>query len=51
MMEVQQVLRRLGALVGAAAVGTAVVVAAPAVIAPACSQVVDVYGRIVTICR
>jgi len=29
----------------------AVVVAAPVVVAPACSQVVDVYGRIVTVCR
>jgi hypothetical protein len=37
--------------VGAVAVGTAAVVAAPAVVAPACSQVVDVYGRIVTVCR
>jgi hypothetical protein len=37
--------------VGAVAVGTAAVVAAPVVVAPACSQVVDVYGRIVTVCR
>lgn len=36
--------------VGAVAT-TAVVVAAPVVVAPACSQVVDVYGRIVTVCR
>ena len=25
--------------------------AAPVVVAPACSQVVDVYGRVVTVCR
>lgn len=37
--------------VGAAAVGAAAVVAAPVVVAPACSQMVDVYGRIVTVCR
>jgi hypothetical protein len=42
---------RRAVAVGAVAVGTAAVVAAPAVVAPACSQVVDVYGRIVTVCR
>jgi hypothetical protein len=36
--------------VGTVAAGAAVV-AAPVVVAPACSQVVDVYGRIVTVCR
>ena len=39
---------RRAVAVGAAA-GAAVVVA-PRVIAPACRQVVDVYGRIVTVC-
>ena len=29
----------------------AVVVGAPVVVAPACAQVVDVYGRITTVCR
>lgn len=42
---------RRAVAVGAVAVGTAAVVAAPRVVAPACSQVVDVYGRIVTVCR
>ena len=42
---------RRAVAVGAVAVGTAAVVAAPVVVAPACSQVVDVYGRIVTVCR
>jgi len=42
---------RRAVAVGAVAVGTAAVVAAPKVVAPACSQVVDVYGRIVTVCR
>jgi hypothetical protein len=36
---------RRAVAVGAVAVGAAVVVA------PACSQVVDVYGRVVTVCR
>jgi hypothetical protein len=36
--------------VGAVAVGAAAV-AAPVVVAPACGQVVDVYGRVVTVCR
>lgn len=37
----------------AVAVGAAAgaVYAAPVVVAPACSQVVDAYGRIVTVCR
>ena len=37
----------------AVAVGAAAVVVAPVVVAPAavCGQVVDVYGRIVTVCR
>jgi hypothetical protein len=39
-----------GAVVGAAAVAAPVVVA-PVVVAPACVQRVDVYGRIVTVCR
>ena len=42
------------AVVGGAVVGGAVAAgayyAAPVVVAPACSQVVDVYGRIVTVC-
>jgi hypothetical protein len=42
---------RRAVAVGAVAVGTAAVVAAPMVVAPACSQVVDAYGRIVTVCR
>ena len=42
---------RRAVAVGTVAVGTAAVVAAPVVVAPACSQVVDVYGRIVTVCR
>jgi hypothetical protein len=37
--------------VGAVTAGAAVVVAAPVVVAPACAQVVDVYGRVVTVCR
>jgi hypothetical protein len=36
--------------VGAVATGAAVM-AAPVVVAPACTQVVDVYGRIATVCR
>ena len=39
---------RRAVAVGAAA--GAAVVAAPMVVAPACRQVVDVYGRIVTVC-
>jgi hypothetical protein len=35
---------------GAVAAGAAVV-AAPMVVSPACAQVVDVYGRVVTVCR
>jgi hypothetical protein len=42
---------RRAVAVGAVAVGTAAVVAAPVVAAPACTQVVDVYGRIATVCR
>jgi hypothetical protein len=42
---------RRAVAVGAVAVGTAAVVAAPRVVAPACSQAVDVYGRVVTVCR
>ena len=42
---------RRAVAVGAVAVGTAAVVAAPVVVAPACTQVVDAYGRIVTVCR
>jgi hypothetical protein len=37
------------AVAGAAAAGA--YYAAPVVVAPACSQVVDVYGRVVTVCR
>lgn len=36
--------------VAVGAVAGAAVVAAPMVVAPACRQVVDVYGRIVTVC-
>ena len=43
------------AVVGGAVVGGAVAAgayyAAPVVVAPACSQVVDVYGRVVTVCQ
>jgi hypothetical protein len=42
---------RRAVAVGAVAVGAGAVVAAPMVVAPACSQMVDVYGRIVTVCR
>jgi len=42
------------AVVGGAVVGGAVAAgayyAAPVVVAPACSQVVDVYGRVATVC-
>jgi hypothetical protein len=41
---------RRAVAVGAVATGAAVV-AAPVLVAPACSQVVDAYGRIVTVCR
>jgi hypothetical protein len=41
---------RRAVAVGAVAAGAAVV-AAPMVVGPACSQVVDVYGRVVTVCR
>jgi hypothetical protein len=41
---------RRAVAVGAVATGAAVV-AAPMVVAPACAQVVDVYGRIATVCR
>lgn len=41
---------RRAVAVGAVAAGAAVV-AAPVVVGRACSQVVDVYGRIVTVCR
>ncbi|XSC44770.1 hypothetical protein ACF1BQ_046440 [Bradyrhizobium sp. RDT10] len=41
---------RRAVAVGAVATGAAVV-AAPVVVAPACTQVVDVYGRIATVCR
>jgi hypothetical protein len=41
---------RRAVAVGAVAAGAAVA-AAPVVVAPACRQVVDVYGRIVTVCR
>jgi hypothetical protein len=41
---------RRAVAVGAVAAGAAVV-AAPMVVTPACSQVVDVYGRVVTVCR
>ncbi|WP_374207535.1 hypothetical protein [Bradyrhizobium sp. 190] len=41
---------RRAVAVGAVAAGAAVV-AAPVVVAPACRQVVDVYGRIATVCR
>jgi hypothetical protein len=41
---------RRAVAVGAVAAGAAVV-AAPIVVAPACTQVVDVYGRVATVCR
>ena len=41
---------RRAVAVGAVAAGAAVVVA-PTVVAPACVQTVDVYGRVVTVCR
>ena len=37
--------------VAAGAVAAGAVYAAPVVVAPACRQVVDVYGRVVTVCR
>jgi hypothetical protein len=37
--------------VAAGAVAAGAVYAAPVVVAPACAQVVDVYGRVVTVCR
>jgi hypothetical protein len=40
---------RRAVAVGAAAAGAAYV--APMVVAPACAQTVDVYGRVVTVCR
>jgi hypothetical protein len=39
------------AVAAGAVVGGAAVVAAPVVVAPACTQVVDAYGRIATVCR
>jgi hypothetical protein len=41
---------RRAVAVGAVAAGAAVA-AAPVVVGRACSQVVDAYGRIVTVCR
>jgi len=41
---------RRAVAVGAVAVGAAAV-AVPMVVAPACAQTVDVYGRVVTVCR
>ena len=41
---------RRAVAVGAVATGAAVV-AAPVVVAPACTQVVDAYGRVATVCR
>jgi hypothetical protein len=40
---------RRAVAVGAVAAGAAY--AAPVVVAPACAQTVDVYGRVVTVCR
>jgi hypothetical protein len=40
---------RRAVAVGAATAGAVVV--APMVVAPACAQTVDVYGRVVTVCR
>ncbi len=40
---------RRAVAVGAVAAGA--VYAAPVVVAPACAQTVDVYGRVVTVCR
>lgn len=42
---------RRAVAVGAVAAGTAAVVAAPVVVTPACTQVVDAYGRVATVCR
>lgn len=41
----------VGGAVAAGAVAAGTYYAAPVVVAPACSQVVDVYGRVVTVCR
>jgi hypothetical protein len=41
----------VGGAVAAGAVAAGAYYAAPVVAAPACSQVVDVYGRVVTVCR
>jgi subtilisin family serine protease len=41
----------VGGAVAAGAVAAGAYYAAPVVVAPACSQVVDVYGRVVTVCR
>jgi hypothetical protein len=40
-----------GAVAGAAYAAPVVVAPAPVVVAPRCAQTVDVYGRIVTVCR
>lgn len=40
-----------GAAVAAGAVAAGAYYAAPVVVGPACSQVVDAYGRVVTVCR
>jgi len=40
-----------GAAVAAGAAAAGAYYAAPVVVAPACSQVVDAYGRVVTVCR
>lgn len=41
----------VGGAVAAGAVAAGAYYAAPVVVGPACSQVVDVYGRVVTVCR
>jgi hypothetical protein len=41
----------VGGAVAAGAVAAGTYYAAPVVVAPACSQVVDAYGRVVTVCR
>lgn len=41
----------VGGAVAAGAVAAGAYYAAPVVVGPACSQVVDAYGRVVTVCR
>jgi subtilisin family serine protease len=41
----------VGGAVAAGTVAAGAYYAAPVVVGPACSQVVDAYGRVVTVCR